>query len=131
MTLFDTSLFDSLLKEAELSPRLRTNLDMRTSPDDTSQRMLNALLPGTKVAIHKHPFSSENVLCLSGKVVEIFYDDKGQEIDRSILCPKEGLHGCVIPKGIWHTVEVLEPSVTFDVKDLKYGEDGTTIFNVF
>ena len=70
----DKALLDSLFKQAADSPRLRQNHDMRTSPNDSSQRMLNALLPGTQVPIHRHPNSSENVICLIGCIDEVIYE---------------------------------------------------------
>ena len=147
-------LLDSLFEQAKENPRLRQNLDLRTSSTDTSQRMLNALLPGTVVPIHMHPNSTENVLLLCGKLVEIIYEevnpflsslkkedtstfDRGmdtmnvtnerrfREVERIHLDPTVGNYGCVIPKGAWHTVEVLEPSVIYEAKDGKYGEDGS------
>lgn len=117
--------FEDLFKEAADSPRLRFNIDLRNSGKDRSQRMLNILMPGTKVDIHRHPLSSETVICLHGRLDEILYDDCGQETGRIQLCPEEGRHGCQIPKGAWHTVEVLEPSVIFESKDGRYGEDGS------
>ena len=59
-------LISELLDKAEVNPRLRMNYDLRTSPDDGGQRMLNALMPGTVVPIHRHPISNESVICLSG-----------------------------------------------------------------
>ena len=67
-----------LFEQAVANPRLRQNYDLRTSSDDNSQRMLNALLPGTVVPIHRHPHSSENVLLLCGKLVEVIYDENGR-----------------------------------------------------
>lgn len=107
--------------------------------------MLNALLPGTRVPIHRHPESTENVLLLQGKLAEIFYEEERlgdgfergmdaqnvlrdrrfREIDRVVLDATAGRFGCVVPAGVWHTVEVLEPSVIFEAKDGKYGEDGS------
>ena len=118
----------------------RLNYDLRTSVDDQSQRMLNALLPGTEVAIHRHPNSSESVVCLCGRMDVVVYDevvtyvqdgeDKKQKVsynetERISLAPVEGKFGCSIPKGAWHTVEVFEPSVIFEAKDRAYGEDGS------
>ena len=120
-----------LFEQAVANPRLRQNYDLRTSSDDNSQRMLNALLPGTVVPIHRHPHSSENVLLLCGKLVEIIYDENGNEKERIHLDPTIGNYGCVIPPGAWHTVEVLEPSVIYKVKDGKYGEDGSETFDAF
>lgn len=131
---------ESLLSQAKDNPRFRQNYDLRTSVDDQSQRMLNALLPGTKVAIHRHPNSSESVGCLCGRMDVVVYDevvtyvqdgeDKKRKVsynetERISLAPVEGKFGCSIPKGAWHTVEVFEPSVIFEAKDRAYGEDGS------
>ena len=120
-----------LFEQAVVNPRLRQNLDLRTSSADTSQRMLNALLPGTVVPIHRHPQSTENVLLLCGKIVEVICDENGNEIERIHLDPTVGNYGCVVPQGAWHTVEVLEPSVIYEAKDGKYGEDGSETFDAF
>ena len=114
-----------LFEQAMANPRLRQNFDLRTSANDNSQRMLNALLPGTVVPIHRHPDSTENVLLLCGKLVEVFYDENGNEKERIHLDPVLGNYGCVVPQGEWHSVEVLEPSVIYEAKDGKYGEDGS------
>lgn len=124
-------LLDKLFEQAKENPRLRQNLDLRTSPADTSQRMLNALLPGTVVPIHRHPQSTENVFLLCGKIVEVICDENGNEIDRIHLDPTVGNYGCVVPQGAWHTVEVLEPSVMYEAKDGKYGEDGSETLDAF
>ena len=124
-------LLDNLFEQAKVNPRLRQNLDLRTSSADTSQRMLNALLSGTVVPIHRHPMSTENVLLLCGKLVEILYDADGNETERILLDPSVGCYGCVVPQGVWHSVEVLEPSVIYEAKDGKYGEDGSETFDAF
>ena len=124
-------LLDNLFEQAKDNPRLRQNLDLRTSSADTSQRMLNALLPGTVVPIHRHPQSTENVFLLCGKIVEVICDENGNEIERIHLDPTVGNYGCVVPQGAWHTVEVLEPSVIYEAKDGKYGEDGSETFDAF
>lgn len=118
-------LIDKLFVEAKENPRLRQNLDLRTSLEDSSQRMLNALLPGTVVPVHRHPNSTENVFLLCGKLVEVIYDEDGNVKERILLDPAAGSYGCVVPQGAWHTVEVLEPSVIYEAKDGKYGEDGS------
>ena len=124
-------LLDNLFEQAKENPRLRQNFDLRTSANDNSQRMLNALLPGTVVPIHRHPQSTENVFLLCGKIVEVIYDENGKEIERIHLDPAVGNYGCVVPQGVWHTVEVLEPSVIYESKDGKYGEDGSETFDAF
>lgn len=84
----DNQLLDILFDQAKASHRLRQSYDLRTSSASSSQRMLNALLPGTQVAIHKHPDSSENVICLCGRIDEIFYNEDGtQEVERIHMCP--------------------------------------------
>ena len=124
-------LLDNLFAQAKENPRLRQNYDLRTSSADTSQRMLNALLPGTVVPIHRHPQSTENVFLLCGKIVEVICDENGNEKERIHLDPTVGNYGCVVPQGAWHTVEVLEPSVIYEAKDGKYGEDGSETFDAF
>ena len=129
-------LLDKLFEEARVNPRLRTNLDLRTSAEDGSQRMLNAMLPGTEVAIHRHPMSNENVILIKGKLDEVLYEEVVstggkimlRESERIHLCPESGAYGCQVPKGVWHTVEVLELSVIYEGKDGKYGEDGSETY---
>ena len=125
MIQIDKNLISQLLDQAIVNPRLRQSYDLRNSEEDGSQRMLNALLPGSIVPIHRHPNSNENVLLLCGKLVEVIYDADGNETERIHLDPSVGNFGCVVPAGSWHTVEVLEPSVIYEAKDGKYGEDGT------
>lgn len=122
-------LIKDLFDKALLSDRKRMNYDLRTSSADGSQRMLNALMLGTEVPVHRHPMSNENVLLLCGKLIEVIYDDEGNETERIHLDPSVGNFGCVVPAGAWHTVEVLEPSVIYEAKDGKYGEDGSETFN--
>lgn len=128
---FDKDFLDKLFEQATMNPKLRQCFDLRTSEADTSQRMLIALLPGTVVPIHRHPQSTENVLLLFGKIVEVICDENGNEIERVHLDPTVGNYGCVVPQGAWHTVEVLEPSVIYEAKDGKYGEDGSETFDAF
>lgn len=148
MIQIDKQLISELFDKAVTSERKRMNFDLRTSPDDGGQRMLNALIPGTVVPIHRHPMSNETVICLSGKLVEIIYDEddiakdflmgmdaqnvpsgkRFKESARYMLDPSLGNFGCVVPVGAWHTVEVLEPSVIFEAKDGKYGQDGSESF---
>ncbi len=125
MTKIDNILLDSLFEQANGSPRLRMNYDLRSSKEDNSQRMLNALLPGTVVPVHRHPMSNECVFLLKGRLDEVIYDEEGKEIERIVLDPAAGKYGCVVPKGVWHTVEVIEPSVIFEAKDGRFGEDGS------
>lgn len=128
-------LLDSLFAQAKENPRKRQNYDLRTSKADTSQRMLNALLPGTEVAIHRHEDTTETVICLTGRMDEVIYEEvvsyqkdgddplrkvTYQEIERIHLCPQEGKYGCQVPLGAWHKVEVYEPSVIFEAKDGAY-----------
>ena len=125
MIKIDKKLINDVFDKAVASDRKRMNYDLRTSTNDGSQRMLNALLPGSIVPIHRHPNSNENVLLLCGKLVEVIYDADGNETERIHLDPSVGNFGCVVPAGSWHTVEVLEPSVIYEAKDGKYGEDGS------
>ena len=124
---------------ASESERKRMNYDLRTSPDDQSQRMLNVLEVGTEVPIHRHEDTAETVICIEGRLIEIFYEEQVEyvreetshleevvrrcsfrEVARVELCPREGKYGVQVPQGVWHTIEVLEPSTIFEAKDGAY-----------
>ncbi len=113
-------LLDSLMKQASESERLRAAYDLRTSSDDGSQRMLNALLPGTVVPVHRHPATVETVMIVCGSVTEVFYDDNGKATKRITLDAAQGNYGVQIPVGQWHTVVVTEPCVILEIKDGAY-----------
>lgn len=138
-------LLDKFFERAGENPRLRQSFDLRTSEADTSQRMLIALLPGTVVPIHRHEETTESVICLCGKLDVVIYEEVAayenaaseamsmgmdaqdvtrkveyREVQRINLCPAEAKYGCQIPKVAWHTVEVIEPSVIFEAKDVAY-----------
>ena len=92
-------------------------MDLRTTPEDGSQRMINALIPGTQVPIHRHTATLETAIILYGHIDEIYYDPEGIEIERHTLYVGDGLQ---IPVGQFHTIEVHEPSILLEVKDGKY-----------
>lgn len=125
----DKKLINELFDKAVVNPRLRANFDLRTSELDMSQRMLNAVMPGTKIDIHRHPNSTESVMIICGSLDEIFYNDEGKEIERIHLNPEQAQFGCQVPKGVWHTIEVFEPSIIFEAKDGAYGHDGSEFLN--
>lgn len=106
--LINNDLLDSLTAQAKASPRLRQHYDLRDSEKDGSQRMLNALEPGTVLPIHRHPNSSETVVVLRGKVKWFYYDDEGSATDAFMLESQGGICGLNIPKGQWHSLECLE-----------------------
>lgn len=117
--IIDTNLLDDLTRRAKNSPRLRMNLDLRNTPDDQSQRMLNAIEPGTIMPIHRHKGSSETCLCVRGHFVEYFYDDKGNVTETFDMVPG----GLIInvPIGQWHNLKSLESgTVLFECKDGPY-----------
>ena len=118
----DTALLDALTAQAKASPRLRMNLDLRNSPEDSSQRMLNAIEPGSQVPIHRHRRSSETVVVIRGALREIFYDKTGQNIIEIIDVRKDGNCFAInIPIDQWHTVESLESgTVIMEIKDGPY-----------
>ena len=144
---FDKDFLGKLFEQAVENPRLRQSYDLRASSADTSQRMLNALLPGTVVPVHRHEDTTETVVCLCGKLDEVIYEEvvtyekdvpealpmaidaqdvtrkvEYREVQRIHLCPAKAKYGCQIPKGAWHTVEVIEPSVIFEAKDGAYNK---------
>ena len=117
----DTALLDSLTEQAKAAPRLRMNLDLRTSDADTSQRMLNAIEPGSVVPIHRHKKTSETVVVLRGRVVEEFYDDLGALEDACEVSTGGEVCALNIPQGKWHTLKALESgTVILEMKDGGY-----------
>jgi cupin fold WbuC family metalloprotein len=116
------AVLDNLTAQAKASPRLRMNLDLRNSPDDQSQRMLNAIEPGSLLPIHRHKYTSETVVCLRGRIVEEFYDELERICTDAIEMTPGGPNFLVnVPAGQWHTVRALESgSVLLECKDGKY-----------
>lgn len=118
--IIDTALLDEITKMAEDNPRLRMNYNFHESLDSKAQRLLNVLLPGTILPIHRHKHTAETYILLRGKMFVIFYNDFGEQTDRFLLDSAIGNFGIQIPKGQWHGVEVIEPSTIFEVKDGPY-----------
>ena len=117
----DKELLDSLTEKARQSERLRMNLDMRTSQEDTSQRMLNAIEPESILPIHRHRFSTETVVMVRGSLKEILYNDNGEVTDTIIMQVGGECPILQIPAGQWHTAKALEPgTVIFEAKDGAY-----------
>ena len=117
--IIDNNILDNLILQAKESPRLRMNLDLRNSPADGSQRMLNAIEPGTILPIHRHQKSSETVACLRGHFEEYFYDDDGRLTDVIDMVPGGTLIN--IPLGQWHNLKSLESgTVLLECKDGPY-----------
>lgn len=119
-------LLDSLTEQAKASPRLRMNLDLRNSASDGSQRMLNAIEPGSPLPIHRHRKSSETVVCLRGRLVEEFYDELDRICTEAIeLSPNGPVVALNIPIGQWHTARALESgTVILEMKDGPYEPAG-------
>ena len=113
-----TEILDELSSRAKTCERLRMNYDLRTSPADQSQRMLNALEPGTQVPVHRHPTTCETIVMLRGSIKEKFYDDKGNVTECVVLKAGTEPSAMNIPAGVWHTLECLEPgTILFEAKD--------------
>ena len=116
------ALLDDLTAKAKESPRLRMNLDLRDSAEDTSQRMLNAIEPGSPLPIHRHQKTSETVVCLRGRLVEEYYDELERMCTEAIeLSPNGPVVALNIPPGQWHTVRALESgTVILEMKNGPY-----------
>lgn len=118
----DRNLLDLLTEQAKASPRLRASYDLRNSMEDRSQRMLNAIEPGSSVPIHRHRETSETVVILRGHLREIFYDELKHSaceiVDLKAGGPVVALN---IPAGQWHSVEIMESgTVILEMKDGAY-----------
>ena len=120
------ALLDSLTEQAKASPRLRMNMDLRNSAEDQSQRMLNAIEPGSPLPIHRHQKTSETVICLRGRLVWEFYDELERICTERIeLSPNGPIVALSVPQGQWHTVKALESgSVIIECKDGPYEPQG-------
>ena len=119
--IIDAKILDELSAQAKASPRLRQAFDLRNTPEDNSQRMLNALEPGTFMPIHRHLISSETVVLLRGKICWHFYDDEGNETE-SVVLDANGEVRCInVEKSRWHSLECLESgSVLMESKNGAY-----------
>ena len=119
--IIDKKTLDSLSAQAKESPRLRQAFDLRTTPNESSQRILNAVEPGTILPIHRHRGSTETIIVLRGKVVQHYYDDNGNKTASYELAPNCAQVGMSVPVGQWHALESLEEgSVIFECKDGAY-----------
>ena len=117
----DNKILDELSAQAKANPRLRQSMDLRNSPEDQSQRMLNALEPGTVMPIHRHQKTSESVVILRGKIEWIFYDNDGNETERVTLDANGEPRMLNVEKDRWHSLECLESgSVLYECKDGAY-----------
>lgn len=116
--IIDKNLLDKLTEEAKNSPRLRMNFDLRTTTGDSSQRMLNALEPGTMIPIHRHMKTTEAVVMLRGKAIQYIYNDAGEIIDKILLEAGGDCSMMSVELGQWHRLESLESgTVIFEAKD--------------
>lgn len=117
----DKDLLDSITQKAKESPRLRMNHNLHDSLDSKVQRLFNALEPGTILPIHRHQNTDETYILIRGKIEVMFYDDDKNITDRFVISQEDGTFGVHIPKGTWHTLDVLESgSVIFEVKEGPY-----------
>lgn len=116
------AILDQLTEQAKASPRLRMAYDLRNTPEDNSQRMLNALEPGTMIPIHRHQKSSETIACLRGRFVIEFYDELERICTDSIeLTPNGNVVAVNVPAGQWHSLRCIESNtVLLESKDGKY-----------
>ena len=116
------AVLEELTAQAKASPRLRMHMDLRNGPEDGSQRMLNAIEPGSPLSIHRNKNTSETIVCVRGRVVEEFYDELERICTESIELTPGGPNVAInVPAGQWHTVRALESgSVLLEMKDGKY-----------
>lgn len=129
--ILDKTLLDNITSKARKSERLRMNYNLHDSLDAKAQRLFNALEPGTHLPIHRHKHTAETYILLRGRIDVLFYNDHGVVVERYELDPKREIYGVHIPKGQWHTIELHESSIIFEVKDGPYMPiDPSDILNV-
>jgi cupin fold WbuC family metalloprotein len=122
--IIDDNLLDNVLSEASESPRKRMNFNIHKELTDPVQRLLNGLLPGTVLPVHLHQHTDETYVVLKGRMKVRFYSDGGEVVEEFLLDPSCGEYGVNIPKGTFHGLEVLEPTVIFEVKEGPYAKLG-------
>lgn len=123
--LLDKKIIDEVSERAKASERLRMNYNLHEAAESKAQRLFNALEPGTLLPIHRHQHTAETYILIRGSIDVMFYNDQGVEVERFALNHMEGNYGVHIPKGQWHTLEVLESdTVIFEVKDGPYAPLG-------
>lgn len=111
-------LLDNLTAQAKTNPRLRQHFDLRNTPEDKSQRILNAMEPGTILPIHRHRSSSETIVMLRGRGLWHYYDDNGKPTETIEISADGIVCGVSVPKGQWHNSEILESgTVILETKD--------------
>ena len=119
--IINKELLDELTNQAKESPRLRMNRDMRNSAQDMSQRMLNAIEPGSVLPVHRHTRTTESCFIIRGAAEEIFYNDNGEVTETVTLKAGSECCGVNIAAGRWHKLVALEPgTVIFEAKDGPY-----------
>lgn len=115
----NSATLDELIARAKEHPRLRMNMDLRNSSEDSSQRMLNAMEPGSEIPIHRHKGSSETCICIRGHFEEYFYDEDGNLTDSIDMVPGGIILN--IEKGQWHSLKCFESgTILFEAKDGPY-----------
>lgn len=113
--IIDKKLLDDLSSKAKANPRLRQTFDLRTTQEDDSQRILNAVEPGSVLPIHRHRTSTETIVALRGTVVQHYYDDNGNKTASFVLAPNRAQVAISVPVGKWYALESLEEgSVIFE-----------------
>ncbi len=113
-------ILDKLTIQAKSNPRLRQAMDLRNSSEDGSQRMLNALEPGTVMPIHRHHASSETVIILRGRIRWMFYDEDGNETESILLDANGDIRMLNVERDRWHSLECIESAVLFECKNCAY-----------
>lgn len=113
-------LLNEIISCAQKSPLLRSKIDLNEGVKCTSQRLIDVLLPGSIHPVHRHRHTSETNILLRGKIFVVFYNEIGAQTQRFLLDATTGNYGVHIPIGQWHTIEVIEPSAIFEVRDTPY-----------
>ena len=121
MIIIDKKLLNQVSEKAKMNDRLRMNYNFHESPEDSVQCLLNALEPGTKVPVHRHCYTAETYILLRGSIKMFRFDQEGRQTSTFLLKPEEGSYGVHIPKGQWHSLEVLSPdTVILEIKEGPY-----------
>ena len=120
--IIDDQLLDALSEKAKATPRLRMNFDLRNAESDQSQRMHNAIEPGSLIPVHRQNKTSETRAILRGLLKGVLYDISGLVvIEEVILDPSGPVFAMSVPKGQWHTwISLASGTVILEMKDGPY-----------
>lgn len=132
MKIFDAQYLDNLTGKAKVNLRLRQHLNVHQSYQDASQRLFNAIQPGSYIRPHRHASDPRDdlLIAIRGVMAMVTFDDQGAVT--KVLRFGTDRHGHEMAVGVevspstWHTAIALGPCcVLLEVKAGPFNPDKT------